>query len=146
MSFKPLYLSSRGLQCDAVPGGAAPQGTMPCGLTPCNVTQCMTPGGLMSRHAAILCVARCGRPTRHRYGNLRTIIMDVRGGIPRPMGNFPESLCQQILVGIILVGRLGVRRCTVPWPCRVCAMRQQHLARLAHSCLIIRHRLNGYLA
>ena len=51
--------------------------------------------------------------------NLRTKILDLRGfdsstflnlggGIPRPTGNFPESLSQQILVGIILVGRLGV--------------------------------------
>ena len=30
------------------------------------------------------------------------------GGIPRPIGDFPESLSQAILVGIILVGRLGV--------------------------------------
>ena len=51
--------------------------------------------------------------------NLRTNIMDfrgfdssiifiIRGGIPRPMGDFPESLSQEILVGIMLVGRLGV--------------------------------------
>ena len=30
------------------------------------------------------------------------------GGILRPMGNVPEMLSQAILVGIILVGRLGV--------------------------------------
>ena len=51
--------------------------------------------------------------------NLHTNIMDFRGfysstisilraGIPRPTGNFPESLSQAILVGIMLVGRLGV--------------------------------------
>ena len=51
--------------------------------------------------------------------NLRTKILDVRGfdssiflisrgGIPRPTGDFPESLSQAILVGIMLVGRLGV--------------------------------------
>ena len=28
---------------------------------------------------------------------------------PRPVGNIPELLSQQILVGIILVGRSGVR-------------------------------------
>ena len=39
-----------------------------------------------------------------------SIILDLRGGIPRPIGNFPESLSQAILAGIILVGRLGVRR------------------------------------
>ena len=37
-----------------------------------------------------------------------TIILILRGGIPRPVGNFPESLSQAILEGIILVGRLGV--------------------------------------
>ena len=51
--------------------------------------------------------------------NLRTKIMDfrgfdasriliLRGGIPRPIGDFPESLSRAILLGIILVGRLGV--------------------------------------
>ena len=58
--------------------------------------------------------------------NLRTKIMDFRrfdssrilnvpGGIPRSIGNLQESLSQAILVGIILVGRLGVALdCTVP--------------------------------
>ena len=32
----------------------------------------------------------------------------LRGGVPRPIGNFPESLSQAILVGVMLVGRLGV--------------------------------------
>ena len=32
----------------------------------------------------------------------------LRGGIPRPIGNFPESSSQAILVGIMLVGRSGV--------------------------------------
>ena len=35
-------------------------------------------------------------------------ILILRGGIPRPIGNSPESLSQAILVGIILVGRSGV--------------------------------------
>ena len=49
--------------------------------------------------------------------NLRTKILDfrgfdssriliVRGGIPRPIGNFTESMSQAILVWIVLVGRL----------------------------------------
>ena len=37
-----------------------------------------------------------------------SIISILRDGIPRPIGTFPESLIQAILVGIILVGRLGV--------------------------------------
>ena len=35
-------------------------------------------------------------------------ILNFRGEIPRPIGDFPESLSQAMLVGIILVGRLGV--------------------------------------
>ena len=56
-----------------------------------------------------------------RTANLRTKILDfrgfdssidlcLRGGIPRPIGDFPKSLSQTILVGIMLVGRLGVLR------------------------------------
>ena len=33
--------------------------------------------------------------------------LKFKGGIPRPMGDLPESLSQQILVGMILVGRVG---------------------------------------
>ena len=51
--------------------------------------------------------------------NLPTNIMDFRGfdsriilmlgvGIPRPKWDFPEMLSQAIVVGIMLVGRLGV--------------------------------------
>ena len=51
--------------------------------------------------------------------NLRTKILDSRGfdsstilklwgGILRSTGDFPESLSQRIIVGIILVGRLGL--------------------------------------
>ena len=51
--------------------------------------------------------------------NLSTTIMDFRGfdsdvivilrvGIPRPLGNLPEASSQAILAGIILVGPLGV--------------------------------------
>ena len=53
--------------------------------------------------------------------NIPTNIMDFRGfdtntifisrgGIVRPIGNFPEGLSQAILVGTMLVGRLGVGR------------------------------------
>ena len=52
--------------------------------------------------------------------NLRTKILDfrgnssriiiLRGGIVMSTGNFLESLRQRILVGIVLVGRLGVVR------------------------------------
>ena len=37
-----------------------------------------------------------------------SIISIMRGGILMPIGNLPESLTQAILVGIMLVGRLGV--------------------------------------
>ena len=38
-----------------------------------------------------------------------SIILILRGGIPRPTGDFPESLSQAISVGIMLVGGVGVR-------------------------------------
>ena len=55
----------------------------------------------------------------HPTANLRTKILDLRGfdssiililrcGILMSIGNFLEVLSQEILVGIILVGRLGV--------------------------------------
>ena len=37
-----------------------------------------------------------------------SIMLRLKGGIPRPIGNIPESLSQAVLAGIILVGRLGV--------------------------------------
>ena len=36
------------------------------------------------------------------------IILVLRGGIPRPAGNFPEISSQQILAGRFLVGRSGI--------------------------------------
>ena len=36
------------------------------------------------------------------------MILDRRGGILMSTGSFPEILSQAILVGIVLVGRLGV--------------------------------------
>ena len=41
-------------------------------------------------------------------GSDSSIILILRGGIPRPKGNFPESLSQAILVGTMLAGRLGI--------------------------------------
>ena len=38
-----------------------------------------------------------------------SIILIIRGGIPKPIGDFPNSLSQAMLVGIMLVGRLGVQ-------------------------------------
>ena len=38
-----------------------------------------------------------------------SIMLILRGGIPRPMGDFPESLSQAMLVEVMLVGRLGVQ-------------------------------------
>ena len=46
-----------------------------------------------------------------------SIILFLRGGIPRPIRNFPESLSPRILVGRILVGRLGVRAESGLWEC-----------------------------
>ena len=61
----------------------------------------------------------CSAERAQVAANLRTNIMDfrgldssiiiiLRGGIPRPVGDFPESLSQAIfLVGVMLVGRLS---------------------------------------
>ena len=38
-----------------------------------------------------------------------SIILMVRGGIARPIGDFLENMSHAILVMIILVGRLGVK-------------------------------------
>ena len=49
-----------------------------------------------------------------------SIILILRGGIPRPIVDFPESLSQAMLAGIMLVGGLGVcdelRADTTQWP------------------------------
>ena len=41
-------------------------------------------------------------------GFYSSTILILRGGIPRPIGDFTESLSQAMLVGIMLVGKLGV--------------------------------------
>ena len=37
-----------------------------------------------------------------------SIILTLRGGVPRPIGDSLESLTQAMLVGVMLVGGLGV--------------------------------------
>ena len=37
-----------------------------------------------------------------------SVVLILRGGIPRPIVDFPESLSQAMLVGCNVVGRLGV--------------------------------------
>ena len=37
-----------------------------------------------------------------------SIILSLRGGIPNLIGDFPDCLSQAMLVGIMLVARLGV--------------------------------------
>ena len=41
-----------------------------------------------------------------------SMILIIRGGILRTKGDFPETLSQAILAGIMLVGRLGVPKRT----------------------------------
>ena len=73
-------------------------------------------GGLMGFLACCLATLLAGCMAT---ANLRTNVMDfrgfessiiliLRGDIPRPIGNFPQSLSQAMLVGIMLVGRSGV--------------------------------------
>ena len=50
------------------------------------------------------------------FDSRRTLIL--RGGIPRPMRNFPEMLSQIILVKIISIRRLGAIKSESPTPTR----------------------------
>ena len=53
--------------------------------------------------------ASMGRSEILDFGGLvSSRVLTSRGGTLRSMGNFPETLSQRILAGIILVGRLGV--------------------------------------
>ena len=70
-----------------------------------------------SLNAAIKVRVRCYKSTPNLPTNIvdfkgfdSSIIWILRGGIPRPIGDFPESLGQAMLVGIMSVGRLGVAR------------------------------------
>ena len=48
-------------------------------------------------------------------------ISKLRGGIPRPIGNFAESLSQAMLIGVMLVGGFGV--CVYVWyPAKFCML------------------------
>ena len=62
----------------------------------------------MSAWHSFLCTPNLPTNIMDLRGFYSSIILSIRGGIPRPIGNFPESLSQAILVGIMLVGRLGV--------------------------------------
>ena len=66
-----------------------------------------------------------------------SIISILRGGILISIGNFPETSSQRILVGIILVGRLGMPKAAA-W------MRPGRGAREGKR--LFRKRRNGYLA
>ena len=48
-------------------------------------------------------------------GFYSSIILDLRGGLLMSIGDFPESLSQAMLVGIVSVGRLGVGHGTVSY-------------------------------
>ena len=85
-------------------------------LVLCNTIRCAAARRLVFLLWLVIAFLQC------HTANLRTNIMDFKGfdssiililwsGIPRPIGNFPESLSQAILVGVILVGRLGVPAC-----------------------------------
>ena len=75
----------------------------------------------MLRHATRLChsVAWAHGAGGQGMANLATNIVDFEGsdssvilirrsGIPRPIGDFPTSLTQAMLVGVMLVGQLSV--------------------------------------
>ena len=57
--------------------------------------------------------ASLGTKTLDFRGFDSSVILMLRGGLPRPIGDFPESLSQAISAGIVLLGRLGVSIATV---------------------------------
>ena len=54
-------------------------------------------------------------------------ILNLRGGILMSVGDFLESLSQAMLVGIMLVGRLGAQHSRGFHSQRECALRDSHL-------------------
>ena len=87
-----------------------------------NITHLLLPAQHLVLHLAATARAERERPDGGRYmftpnpptnivgfrGFDSSIILSLRGGILTPIGNFPESLSQAMLVGTMLVGRLGV--------------------------------------
>ena len=84
--------------------------------SPCRAGAAETAAAL--RCMSILCIRICysaNLPTNIvGFGGLdSSIILIQRGGILRSIGDFPESLRQAMLVGTMLVGRLGVYACVI---------------------------------
>ena len=75
------------------------------------------------------------------------IILILRGGISRHMGNFPECSGQAILLGRILVGRLGVWSCAScrrplrAFPNSIVVSREQVAESLLSVCTIFEQRI-----
>ena len=72
----------------------------------------MSRAGAERERMAFSRVSTAKLPTKILYfrGFDSSITLISRGGIPMSTGKFPEIVSQQILVGMILVGRLGVER------------------------------------
>ena len=68
--------------------------------------------GILRRGREVLTHATPNLPTSivDFRGFDSSTILNLRGEIPRPIGDFPDSLSQAMLVGILLVWRLGVCR------------------------------------
>ena len=67
-----------------------------------------------------------------------SIMLILRGGIPRPIGDWPESLSRAMLVGTMLVGRLGIQA-------SVKEMFLRRRIRVGPS-LYTKHEIRGWLA
>ena len=77
------------------------------GCKVCRVDPCDRATALQRAKA---CLLTPNLPTKIvDLGGFDSSVMSLlRGRIPRPIGDFPESLSQAMLVGIMLAGRLGV--------------------------------------
>ena len=67
---------------------------------------------LVEKHDIDITAANLPTNIVHFRGFDSIMILILRAGIPRPIGNFLESSSQEMLVGIMLVGRLGVQPTT----------------------------------
>ena len=84
-----------------------PRRPLECGFGP-RVSTSSTKGWALEKW--VPCTANLLTKILDFRGFYSSIILILRGGIPRPIGNrgqFPESSSQRILVGTIFVGRLG---------------------------------------
>ena len=103
----------------------------------CHEARCML------AHCTLIITACLTANLRTKFLDFRgldpSMILSLRGGILMSIGNSPEIMCQRILVGIILVGRLGVLRAVRAHTYRYARYCHgiQWLSPSPHTCVIV---------